>query len=51
MHSYFLYQQADTSQTKKQEKKDSVVLPQTDTFPIDLMDPKNQDILTSNSNR
>lgn len=38
MHSYFLYQQADTSQTKKQEKKDSVVSPQTDTFPIDLME-------------
>lgn len=38
MHSYFLYQQADTSQTEKQEKKDSVVSPQNGTFPIDLME-------------
>lgn len=61
MHSYFLYQQTDTSQAKKQEKKDSVVSPQMDTFPIDLMEeidevsikevvkPKNQDILTFNN--
>lgn len=38
MHSYFLYQQTDTSQTEKQEEKDSIVLPQTNTFPIDLME-------------
>lgn len=38
MHSYFLYQQTDTSQTAKQEKKDSVVSPQNGTFPIDLME-------------
>jgi hypothetical protein len=38
MHSYFLYQQADTSQTEKKEKKDSIILPQANTFPIDLME-------------
>ncbi len=38
MYSYFSYQQADTSQTEKKEKKDSITLPQANTFPIDLME-------------
>lgn len=38
MQNFYLYQQVDTSQLKKQEKKDSVVSPQTDIFPIDLME-------------